>query len=187
MQVGILTNLNSRKNRHSHGRADRLREYAGSYAMIRQTRSLDEIRPVLEEFVDRDCRYWISDGGDGTLHWMINEGREVLFRRGRLSGREPMPCVVPTNGGTIDFVARKAGIKGRPDEIIHRLVDGLRAGIDIPTVEVDTIEVSGHRPGDPPGTWPFKRIGFAVAAGGIGQKFFSEYYRAPNPNPWTII
>ena len=77
--------------------------------------------------------------------------------------------LVPTNGGTIDFVAKKAGIKGCADDVIGRLLDGVRAGRRFPSVGVGSIEVLGHRPGDPPG-FSFRRIGFAVALGGLGQK-----------------
>src|SRR5512137_309098 len=142
MQVGILTNLNSRKNRSRPERGQRLQRVLGPDGLVRQTRRIDEIRPVLEEFVDRGVRYWVSDGGDGTLHWMLNEGREVLERRGLWQdGR--LPLLVPTNGGTIDFVARKAGITGSADAIIGSLVDGLRHGRDFPTVEMDSLEVLG--------------------------------------------
>lgn len=33
----------------------------------------------------------------------------------------------------------------------------------------------------------FQRIGFALAAGGIGCRFFDRYYEAPNPSRGTII
>ena len=52
---------------------------------------------------------------------------------------------------------------------------------------MDTIEVLGHRPEDPPDTMPFRKLGFATAIGGVGQKFFATYYNEPNQGPWTII
>ena len=186
MQVGILTNLNSRKNRSQPGRGERLQRVLGEDGIVRQTRQLDEIRPVLEEFVDRGVRYWVSDGGDGTLHWMLNEGREVLERRG-LWQKGRLPLLVPTNGGTIDFVARKAGITGSADAVIGTLLEGLRRGRDFPTVEMDSLEVLGHRPGDAPGRPSFRKIGFAVAVGGLGQRFFRLYYQERDPGPWAII
>lgn len=182
MQVGILTNMNSRKNQGRTEREAELRALVGAHGLVRQTRSLDEIRPVLEEWKARGLRYWVSDGGDGTLHWMINEGRELLT-----DGGGPLPCVVPTNGGTIDFVARKAGIVGNSDTVIGNLLDGVRSGVEFPTQTLDTFELHGRRPGDPPGTMPFRKVGFAVAVGGLGQRFFSKYYEDQHPGSWAII
>lgn len=182
MQVGILTNVNSRKNLAHPRREDDLRALVGTDGLVRQTRSLDEIRPVLEEFKQRGVRYWVSDGGDGTLHWMINEGRELLA-----DATGALPCVVPTNGGTIDFVAKKAGISGNADSVIGDLLDGVRRGMQFPMQALDTFEVTGRRPSDPPGTMPFRKLGFAIAVGGLGQRFFSKYYEDRNPGPWAII
>lgn len=187
MSIGIVTNLKSRKNKKGMFRGDRLARLVGDTGIARQTQGLEDLRYVLEEFVDRGCRYWISDGGDGTLHWMMNVGREVLEERGLWNDQHPYPVLVPTNGGTIDFVARKAGIWGQPDSIVRTVVEAVRAGVELPVVELDTVEVVGHRPGDSDDEPSFRRIGFAVAVGGIGQRFFSKYYESKDPNRWTII
>jgi hypothetical protein len=185
MKVGVLTNLNARKNR-SRGPTS-FSSTLGPDGIVRHTRDVAEIPPVIEEFIESGCEYWVSDGGDGTLHWLMNEGRKVLRARGLWRTERPYPYLVPSNGGAFDFVARTAGIKGRAEQVVSTLVNGLRAGQTFPTVELDTIEVRGHRPGDPAGTWPFERIGFAVALGGIGQKFFSEFYKREDRNPLGII
>ncbi len=186
--IGIITNPKSRRNRARMARIERLHRYAGDDALVRATGDLSEVRGVVEEFIDQDCRYWVADGGDGTLHWLMNEGREVLEGRGLWDGASPFPFpLVPTNGGTIDFVARRVGIRGRSDAVIRRLVDGVRDGAGFDLVEVPTLEVLGHRAGDLPGVNAFRRIGFATAIGGVGQKFFEKYYESPNPNAWTII
>lgn len=185
MKVGVLTNLNSRKNLSGGCCFDA----AGisEDCVVCRTRDISEIRPALEEFVDMGCEYWVADGGDGTLHWMLNEGREVLRRKGLWKEPGSYPRIVPSNGGTIDFVARTVGIKGRTDKVVKRLIDGLHAAEKFESVELDTIVIRGHRPGDPDGEWSFERNGFAIALGGIGQKFFSKYYERPNRNPLDII
>jgi len=186
--IGIITNLKSRRNRAGTARIERLRDSLGADVLVRATSSLDEIRQVLEEFLDAGCRYWVADGGDGTLNWLINEGAAILEERGQWDRKSPFPILlVPANGGTIDFVARKAGIRNHSSRIIRTLVDAVRAGREFPTVDLPTLEVVGHRIGDPEGTLGFRRLGFATAIGGVGQKFFEQYYRSSNPNPWTII
>jgi hypothetical protein len=185
MKVGVLTNVNSRKNRS--GGLEMPDSQPGGACIVRKTRDLSEIRPALEEFVDQGCEYWVADGGDGTLHWMLNEGREVLKSRGMWAGERSFPKIIPSNGGTVDFVARTVGIRGRTDQVVRSLIDRARENDDFDMVELDTIEVRGHKPGDPDDTWSFERTGFAIALGGIGQKFFSKYYERPNRNALDII
>ncbi len=187
MDIGVVTNLKSRKNKKGAFHGDRLGRLVAGVGLARQTHHLDDLRGVLEEFIDVGCKYWVSDGGDGTLHWMMNVGKEALQAKGLWNNDDPFPVLVPTNGGTIDFVARKAGISGYPDSVVRSLVDAVRAGIEVPVIELDTLEVVGHRPGDEPDAPSFRRIGFAAAVGGIGQRFFSKYYEAKDPNRWTII
>lgn len=187
MPIGLITNLNSRKNKKGSFRGDRLARLVGRHGVARQTQRLEDLKEVLEEFVDRGCKYWVADGGDGTLHWMMNVGREVLQERGSWEAEHPYPVLVPTNGGTIDFVARKAGIWGGSEAVVRTLVDAVKAGVELPTLELDTVEVLGYRDGDVEGAPSFQRIGFAVAVGGIGQRFFHKYYQAKDPNRWTII
>jgi hypothetical protein len=45
---------------------------------VRETSSLEAIKPVLREFLRKRARYWVADGGDGALHWMVRLGMEVL-------------------------------------------------------------------------------------------------------------
>lgn len=186
-KVGVLSNLNSRKNSSRTGRTGVLQQIVGSAGLVRQTRTIGEITPVLEEFADANVDYWVGDGGDGTFHWMLNEARDILVKRGLKSADAPFPIMVPTNGGTIDFVARKAGISGSADQIIEGLVTKLRNQEPIRTVSLDTIEVRGRRPGDPVGEYSFSRLGFAAALAGIGQRFFKSYYSHDDPNAATVI
>lgn len=185
MKVGVLSNLNSRKNRGGSGCVAESR--AGDDCIVRKTVDISEIRPALAEFIDLGCDCWVADGGDGTLHWMLNEGREVLRSKGLWGNGRNYPLIVPSNGGTIDFIARTAGIKGRTDQILGRLMELVREDAAIETVRLDTVDVRGHVPGEPADVWSFERAGFAVAIGGIGQKFFSKYYERANRNPLSII
>ena len=97
------------------------------------------------------------------------------------------PLFVPTNGGTIDFVARKAGIRSHAEEILEFLVRQTKTGRPIPTIQMDTLEVTGRSPGDPPGTMPFRKLGFAFTTGGIGRNFFEKYYKEKYQNKLAIL
>ena len=78
MEIGVITNPNSRKNRNRPDRAERLQRIVGDIGEVHQTSSLDSIKPVLRDFLRKRATYWVADGGDGALHWMLRMGMEVL-------------------------------------------------------------------------------------------------------------
>ena len=78
MHIGVITNPNSRKNRNRPDRAERLQRIVGDLGEVHQTTSIASIKPVLREFLRKRARYWVADGGDGALHWMLRTGMEIL-------------------------------------------------------------------------------------------------------------
>lgn len=186
MRIAVLSNLNSRKNKDRGDRATRIASLLGDAGIVRATRDVAEIRPALRDFRDAGCDVWVADGGDGTLHWMLNEARSLLEEDGSWDEGRGLPVVVPTNGGTIDFVARKARIGGHSDDVIRGLVRRVDRGIPLRSIEVGTLEVRGRRAGEGD-DWSFRRLGFAVAAGGVGQRFFKKFYEMGRRDRWSIL
>jgi hypothetical protein len=184
MQIGVITNPHSRKNRGRPDRVGVLQQIVGDLGQVRQTAGPESIKPVLREFLRRRARFWVSDGGDGALHWMLRMGLEVL-EEDEFAGRS-LPLALPTNGGTIDFVAHNVGIRGNAESILQTLGRALRSGRRIEEVEVDSMLVEGLQ-ATGTGDQPFRTLGFASAAGGVGQRFFSKYYEARDPSPRTIV
>src|SRR2546423_757151 len=78
MQIGVITNPNSRKNKDRPDRAARLQSIVGDLGEVHETDSVDSIKPVLRDFLRKRARYWVADGGDGAMHWMMRMGMEVL-------------------------------------------------------------------------------------------------------------
>ncbi len=180
MYVGVVLNPLARKNRRgSSARFSRIERTLGGCGEVVRTDSLDALRPAVERLLPR-ATHLVSDGGDGALHWMINEVRAVS---GGDASAASWPVFVPTNGGTIDFVAHKAGIRGRSEAIVRALVDAEMSSAPPPTVSLDTLHLTGEL-GD---GGAFDRVGFALAAGGVGQRFFDKYYEDPEPTPATIV
>lgn len=176
-RIAVVLNPNSRKNR-GRDRVARLREILGGRGEVHVTHATEALPPLFERLLaDRELACVVSDGGDGALHWALNVALPIVER-----DRSALPIVLPTNGGTIDFVARKAGVHGRADALVARLVRALARG-PLETVQVDSLELRGVHVG---GT-PFRRIGFALAAGGVGQRFFDKYYADRAPGAATIV
>jgi hypothetical protein len=186
MQIGVITNPNSRKNRGRRDRAAVLRSIVGPLGEVHETPDVDSIKPVLREFLRKQARFWVADGGDGALHWMLRMGFEVLQEEEFQSRGTALPLTLPTNGGTIDFVASNVGIKGRAEALLSTLTSALQSGRHIEEVEVDSMRIDGVRR-TARGDESFTTFGFAVAAGGVGQRFFSKYYDDEDPNPRTIV
>lgn len=186
MEIGVITNPNSRKNRNRPDRAERLQRIVGTMGEVHQTESIDSIKPVLRDFLRKRARYWVADGGDGALHWMLRLGMEVL-QEDEFSGQQfTLPMQLPTKGGTIDFVANNVGITGDAEGILGLLRANLERGSELEETDVDSMVIDGIQIIDGAEV-PFRTYGFASAAGGIGQRFYAKYYAHADPNPRTIV
>jgi len=186
MEIGVITNPNSRKNRNRPDRAARLQRIVGQMGEVHQTHTLESIKPVLREFLRKRARYWVADGGDGALHWMLRMGMEVLQEDEFAGQSVTLPVTLPTKGGTIDFVANNVGIEGDAEGILATLRKGLERGATIEETEVDSMCIDGVQLVDGVEV-PFRTYGFASAAGGVGQRFYAKYYADADPNPRTIV
>lgn len=180
MYLGVVLNPLARKNRKvgpdDYARIERL---VAPWGEVVRTPSLAALRPAVERLLPK-VTHLVSDGGDGALHWLVNE---VRLASGGDASASSWPTFVPTNGGTIDFVAHKAGVRGRTEAILRVLVGAAAAKRAVPEVRLDTLHLTGeHDDGA-----VFDRIGFALAAGGVGQRFFDKYYEDPEPTPLTIV
>jgi diacylglycerol kinase family enzyme len=186
MQIGVITNPNSRKNIKKPNRANLLQSIVGDWGEVHQTPNPEAIKPILRDFLRQKARFWVSDGGDGALHWMLKEGMEVLEEEEFAGEDIPLPLALPTNSGSIDFVAHNVGIRGDAESILTALKQDLEAGRRIQEVEVDSMVIEGIEVTDD-GDVPFRTMGFAAAAGGVGQRFFSKLFEAGDHTAPTIV
>lgn len=171
MSIAIVLNPNARRVRHEFlERARRLERITGRHGKVYATRNLDELRSAVEQLMRDRPEFVVTDGGDGTLHWVLNEAKK------HVSSVAEVPPLLPTNGGTIDFVARKVGVKGNAESIVRELVKKLDRGARPNVVEIDSLILEGTEQSETGELTSFSRLGFALAAGGIGQRFFSKYY-----------
>ncbi|MCA9521356.1 MAG: hypothetical protein KC609_10300 [Myxococcales bacterium] len=177
-RIGVVTNPNARKNRADRERIARITSILGDQGVVRETRTLEELPATVDEMAREGVRFWVGDGGDGTLHWLMN----TALAQARSAGAQ-QPLMVPTNGGTIDFVAKKAGIHGSAEVILRSLVNAERRQRPFPVRHLDSLEFRGETlDGD-----PFHRIGFVSALTGIGQRFFDKLYQYDHAGASSIV
>jgi hypothetical protein len=117
---------------------------------------------------------------------MLRMGMEVLQEDEFVGDAHSLPMTLPTKGGTIDFVANNVGIQGDAEGILGTLRTSLERNRIIEDTEVDSMVIDGLQIVDGQEV-PFRTYGFASAAAGIGQRFYSKYYAASDPNPRTIM
>jgi diacylglycerol kinase family enzyme len=187
MQIGVITNPNSRKNKGRPDRARKLQEIVGDLGEVHSTDTVDSIKPILREFLRRRARYWVADGGDGAFHWIVRHGLELLEEPEFKNGDYQLPTTLPTKGGTIDFVANNVGITGQAEGLLHDLRRSVERGTHIREVEVDSMLIEGVEINEYGDEESFRTYGFASAVGGLGQRFFSKYYAEQDPNPNVIL
>ena len=186
MQIGVITNPNSRKNKGRPNRVNDLERVLGNLGEVHQTQSVESIKPILRDFLRKKARFWVADGGDGALHWMLKAGQELFEEEEFKNGDYEFPLAVPTKGGTIDFVANNVGIQGSAEDILSALKSKLESGLPIEEIEVDSMLIEGIQQTNN-GDAFFRTYGFAAAVGGIGQQFFTKYHESNDPNPKTIV
>jgi hypothetical protein len=161
MYLGVVLNPLACKNRATtDDRCARFRHIVGPWGEVHESRSLDDLGEIVAGLLP-GASHLVSDGGDGTLHWLINEVRS------QDADPERWPAFVPSRAGTIDFVARKARVRGRADSIVSALAGAAKSDQPPPEVPLDTLSIDGR---SVDGT-SFQRVGFALAAGASAAAF----------------
>jgi Diacylglycerol kinase catalytic domain len=165
MFIGVIFNPHARKNQAAPGRSAELRKILGQWGEVHETHSVGDLREVLGELCPR-VTHLVSDGGDGSLNWLINEVEHCV------SDPEQWPTFVASNGGSVNAVARKAGVQGRPKEILRELTHAAKTKRPPPEIHLDTLSLDGEtEEGE-----KFHRLCFGLAAGGVGNRFYDRYY-----------
>ena len=140
--IGVVVNPHARANRNGGGeRARRLAEIVGDDGLVRVTESSAAIEEVAREFRDRGTDVLAICGGDGSYHCTLTGFRAVY-------GDAPLPLLLPLRAGTINYVANAiGGRRGRPEQVLGRVVQDYRRGLAYETTERDVVRVNGREYG----------------------------------------
>jgi len=171
-RIGIVVNPNAKKNRNDPQRAERMRRMLGDRGLVVETPSVEAIADAVRVFHEAGVRTWVADGGDGALHWLLNQAIDTLGEERALAGN----TFVPTRGGTVDFVARAARIEGDPFAVLRRLIDAGTYGRPMSIFQMPTLRFSGTAKEEAT-TRSIDRVGFGFAIAGYGANFFEPFYR----------
>jgi len=159
MKLAVVLNPNALGVRRSPGLAERLRRAADGAGEVVVTRTPGELVAAARRFAADGVDVVAACGGDGTN---LSTVTELV----RAYGRERLPTFAILRGGTVNTIAQNLGIRGRPDELLARLVAAARNG-GLPTVGQDLLEVNGL-------------YGFLFASL-MGARFLEAYYGGIHP------
>ncbi|HJQ84383.1 MAG TPA: diacylglycerol kinase family protein [Candidatus Binatia bacterium] len=140
--IGVVVNPHARANKNGGvERAQRLAEVVGADGAVRITESVPAIEEVAREFRDRGTEILAICGGDGSYHCTLTGFRRVY-------GEDPLPMLLPLRAGTINYVADAiGGRRGRPEQVLGRVVRDYRRGHVYETTERDLLRVNGAEHG----------------------------------------
>ena len=166
-KVGLIINPHARWVKKMN--IDPLQYFTGiseGYADIRLTNSLAEVDDVIREFKKSGIPYVAVCGGDGTAH-------HVLSRMIHLYKKEPVPPLLHLRAGTMNTQSRTINLKGKPGDILKRMVDILKKNGSPRLFTRDTIRIDD-------------KFGFIFGVG-MTANFLHEYYQGEGTGPKKAV
>lgn len=137
-KIGIIINPHAKsvkKNKNTIVRD--FINIGGDMVDIRFTEDLDVLEKVCRDFKKNGYDYIGIAGGDGTIHHVLTRLINVY-----LPGK--LPPLLLFRSGTMDNIARDINIKGKPADVLKRLVAALKNNKEIQKTERDTIRLENH-------------------------------------------
>lgn len=167
-KVAVVINPNAYGVRRAPGLAQRLRAVLGDTGEVVVTHTPAELARHASRFAAEGVELVAVCGGDGTNLATLTE-----LVRAYGAASLPLPRFAILRGGTVNTIAGNLGIRGRPEELLARLVVAVRRG-HVATVEQDLLSVDG-------------RYGFLFASL-MGARFLEAYYRNATPGlAWAAL
>ncbi|MCX7806978.1 MAG: diacylglycerol kinase family protein [Deltaproteobacteria bacterium] len=177
-----FANPNARMLKGQRHLREQLQSLLPRETQIEWTHSIEDLFFALKRAELATARLIIVIGGDGTLHQVINA---LLEKLGLESAH--FPPIFAAGGGTMDFVARRLRASGHLDIVpfsplraLDRLSHSIKRGEKLSRVLLPSLLIDFDEGAS-------RRLGFAIAIGGIGAQFFRAYYNDPDPSVGTML
>jgi diacylglycerol kinase (ATP) len=166
-KIGIVLNPRSRYLRRNPAAIGRLHLMVGDRGLVAESKDLEHIKRVGEDFLAAGVEVIGIAGGDGTAGITIKAFDEVYRKQGK-----PMPPIALLRGGTMNTVsnALKLG-RGTPEKNLQNLLSATSGSMPA-SIECNTLIADG-------------RVGFLFGTG-VFQSFLREYYKRGNDDPSAV-
>lgn len=160
--IGVILNPFSKSHKKNPEKAKRMGFIVGDKASCKETEDLEDLRRVAEEFKTRDIDILAISGGDGTNHCTLTTFIQVY-------GEKPLPKIAFLRGGTLNTVARTAGIRGTAESLLSNLVVKYHEDQPFRTTQLMLTKIN-------------EEYGFIFGLGVI-YNFMEAYYKFGDPSP----
>ncbi len=130
--IGIVTNPHSKLNKRNPERHKVLGYILGQRGQLAVTNSIAELESVAADFKAKDIEVLAINGGDGTIS-------RTLTAFIRCYDEHPLPKIAILGGGTINVLRTNLGTRGRPEDVLFRLVEQHSAGASFKIQRTPTI------------------------------------------------
>lgn len=164
--IAVIHNPHAKQNRKHPKRVHALREIIEGHGTLYETQSLEAVSDVARRCLKKRTGVVGVNGGDGSLQLAITLFAEVY-------GETPLPSFVVMRGGTMNTVANGLGIKGTPETILKKVIEGLEGRKPLTRMRNQVLDANGQ-------------IGFMSGAA-VVVKFLDAYYDAPTQGPVQAI
>ncbi len=161
--IGIIHNPFAKGNLKRPGVGPKVKKLVEEVGVFRETRNINELPRVAEEFLEQGIDTLAVNGGDGTLHIALTAFVKVY-------GDRPLPRIMSLRGGTMNTMSNSLKIKGRTLSIMEKAVKKYAAGESFNEREQHLIKVNDM-------------YGF-MTGGCIIAKFLDLYYSGASTGPW---
>ena len=170
--IGVIVNPNSKRNRKQRNLRKELEAKLKHLGVVIETPSVKHLPRALHTLRKKGCKYWLADGGDGALHWMINVALEHM-------GPSILDEVtfIPGNGGTINYVSQAVGLRGRSTMILDRILSAFDAGHEPEVKRVPSSWLYCTKVDEKGKRLPaFNILSFGSTFAGYTANFFGPFY-----------
>lgn len=164
--IGVITNPKAKRNLNRPWIKDTLTRIVGDSGKVYETRSIDELPAVAEDFMKRDLDVLAVNGGDGTVHIVLTNFIPAY-------GDRPLPKLLSLRGGTMNTISNAIKHKGQSENILKSVVAKIRDGKPLDIVNQPILKIN-------------EKYGFLWGFGVVGN-FMEQYYKGTNPGTWQAF
>jgi diacylglycerol kinase family enzyme len=161
-RIGIIHNPFARGNINRPQIANQLRQIIGDHGHLFETKNLDELPQVAEQFLKQGFEILAVNGGDGSLHLALSAFIKVYEDN-------PLPKVISLRGGTMNTMPNSLKLKGKTLDICKKTVELCRTKQPMETLKQPLVRLND-------------KYGFLSGAG-LAANFLDAYYSGTGTGP----
>ena len=161
-KIGIIHNPFAKGNLKRPWVAGKIREALGDVGVLRETRNVNELGAVAEDFKAAGIDIIGVNGGDGSLHLVLTAFIKAY-------GETPIPKLMSLRGGSMNTMSNSLKIKGHTIGIVKKAVENIKTGQPFSEKPQHLLRVNG-------------KYGFMSGAGAISV-FLDTYYGGTSTGP----